>query len=319
MTFQEVRFPDTISYGARSGGGFMTQYMMSAGGTSFRIGRQAMPKMSYDVGYGLRSFDDLVTVRNFFMSMRGGKHGFRFKDFLDFSSSATDRGTPSNTDQQIGIGDATETQYQLTKTYNDGLDSVTRNITKPVSGTVTIAFDGVDQGSGWSVDTTTGIVTFTTAPSTSVVITAGFEFDVPVFFSKDTDEFMGLSMDAYETGSIPSIKLEEEWLSTSVPEDFYYGGSIDHGTLTDDITISMSQGRVHTLDMNAASKIIYLPQPSDVPDGGPLFIIENSNATNTVDIKVTGGGSSLFTIGASSTAMVWCAKTGAGTNAYIVM
>ena len=43
-----------------------------------------------------------------------------------------------------------------------------------------IAFGGLKQASGGSVDTTTGLVTFSAAPGSGVAITAGFEFDVPV-------------------------------------------------------------------------------------------------------------------------------------------
>jgi uncharacterized protein (TIGR02217 family) len=54
-----------------------------------------------------------------------------------------------------------------------------------VAGTVRIALDGVELASGWSVDATTGIVTFAAAPGAGVAITAGFEFDVPVRFDSD--------------------------------------------------------------------------------------------------------------------------------------
>jgi uncharacterized protein (TIGR02217 family) len=55
-----------------------------------------------------------------------------------------------------------------------------RTITKPVAGTVKVYLDGVEQLWGWSVDTTTGVVTFGTAPAMGVEVTADCEFDVPV-------------------------------------------------------------------------------------------------------------------------------------------
>jgi uncharacterized protein (TIGR02217 family) len=54
-----------------------------------------------------------------------------------------------------------------------------------VAGTVRIYLDGVEQLSGWSVDVTTGIVTFSTAPVAGVDVTADFEFDAPVRFDTD--------------------------------------------------------------------------------------------------------------------------------------
>jgi uncharacterized protein (TIGR02217 family) len=50
---------------------------------------------------------------------------------------------------------------------------------------VRIYKDGVEQLSGWSVNATTGLITFTTAPAVGIEIIAGFEFDVPVRFDTD--------------------------------------------------------------------------------------------------------------------------------------
>jgi uncharacterized protein (TIGR02217 family) len=109
-------------------------------------------------------------------------------------------------DQAIGTGDGTTTAFQLVKRYASGSQTWTRAIAKPVAGTVRIALGGVEQPSGWSVDTTTGIVTFSTAPSSGVAITAGFEFDVPVRF--DTDA-LDVTLDLERLGSITSIPLLE--------------------------------------------------------------------------------------------------------------
>ncbi|HDR27284.1 DUF2460 domain-containing protein, partial [Rhodovulum sp.] len=59
---------------------------------------------------------------------------------------------------------------------------------------------------GWSVDTTTGVLNFDTAPASGVAITAGFEFDVPVRFDTDT---LDVTLDIERLGSITSIPLLE--------------------------------------------------------------------------------------------------------------
>ena len=69
-----------------------------------------------------------------------------------------------------------------------------------------MAVGGTVQSSGWSVDTTTGLITFTTAPANGAAITAGFEFDVPVRF--DTDQ-LDVTLDIERLGSITSIPLIE--------------------------------------------------------------------------------------------------------------
>jgi uncharacterized protein (TIGR02217 family) len=110
------------------------------------------------------------------------------------------------TDQSIGTGDGTTTAFQLVKRYASGAQSWTRAIAKPVAGSVRIALSGVEQPSGWSVDTTTGVVTFSAAPGSDVAITAGFEFDVPVRFDTDV---LDVTLDLERLGSITSIPLLE--------------------------------------------------------------------------------------------------------------
>ena len=205
MAFHEVRFPDNISRGARGGPERRTQIVELASGSEERNASWANSRRRYDVAYGIRRADDLAAVVAFFEARNGRLHGFRFKDWADFKSCPPSQ-TPGPTDQPIGTGNGAATLFQLTKRYTSGSQSWTRAITKPVAGTVTIALNGAPQASGWSVSTTTGLITFTTAPAAGVAITAGFEFDVPVRF--DTDA-LDVTLDLERLGSITSIPLVE--------------------------------------------------------------------------------------------------------------
>lgn len=205
MAFHEVRFPDNISRGARGGPERRTQIVELASGAEERNASWANSRRRYDVAYGIRRADDLAAVVAFFEARNGRLHGFRFKDWADFKSCLPSQ-TSSPTNQPIGTGNGAATLFQLTKRYTSGAQSWTRSITKPVAGTVTIALNGTPQASGWSVSTTTGLITFTTAPATGIAITAGFEFDVPVRF--DTDA-LDVTLDLERLGSITSIPLLE--------------------------------------------------------------------------------------------------------------
>ena len=174
-------------------------------GTEERNASWANSRRRYDVAYGIRRADDLAAVVAFFEARNGRLHGFRFKDWADFKSCLPSQ-TPGPTDQPIGTGNGAATLFQLTKLYTSGAQSWTRAITKPVAGTVSIALNGTPQASGWSVSTTTGLITFTSAPTAGVAITAGFEFDVPVRF--DTDA-LDVTLDLERLGSITSIPLLE--------------------------------------------------------------------------------------------------------------
>ena len=205
MAFHEVRFPDNISRGARGGPERRTQIVELASGAEERNASWANSRRRYDVAYGIRRADDLAAVVAFFEARNGRLHGFRFKDWADFKSCLPSQ-APEATDQPIGTGNGSTTGFQLAKRYTSGTQSWTRAITKPVAGTVNIALNGTLQASGWSISTTTGLITFTTAPAAGVAITAGFEFDVPVRF--DTDA-LGVTLDLERLGSITSIPLVE--------------------------------------------------------------------------------------------------------------
>lgn len=112
----------------------------------------------------------------FFRARFGKAYGFRFKDWTDYQAVG----------QIIGTGNAVLTAFQLNKIYSSGGNSYSREIKKPVSGTVKIYLNSVLQVSGYSVDLTTGIVTFSSAPGSGVVVSADFDFDVPARF--DTDQ-----------------------------------------------------------------------------------------------------------------------------------
>jgi len=205
MAFHEVRFPDNISRGARGGPERRTQIVELASGAEERNASWANSRRRYDVAYGIRRADDLAAVVAFFEARNGRLHGFRFKDWADFKSCLPSQ-TPSPINQPIGTGNGSATLFQLTKRYTSGAQSWTRAITKPVAGTVTIALNGTPQASGWSVSTTSGLITFTTAPALGIAITAGFEFDLPVRFDTDV---LDVTLDLERLGSITSIPLIE--------------------------------------------------------------------------------------------------------------
>ena len=205
MAFHEVRFPDNISRGARGGPERRTQVVELASGDEERNASWANSRRRYDVAYGIRRADDLAAVVAFFEARNGRLNGFRYKDWADYKSSLPSQAiTP--TDQQIGTGTGSLTTFQLVKIYTSGAQTWTRTIVKPVAGTVRVALNGVEQMSGWSVDTTTGIVSFTVAPGNAVIVRAGFEFDVPVRFDSDQ---IDVTLDLEQLGSITSIPLLE--------------------------------------------------------------------------------------------------------------
>jgi uncharacterized protein (TIGR02217 family) len=209
MNFHEVRFPTAISRGAVGGPERRTDVVVLGSGHEERNSRWADSRRTYNAGYGVRSLDDLYAVIAFFEERRGRLYGFRWRDHLDWKSCPPEQ-TPKATDQLIGKGDGTTATFQLVKTYGSVHAPWTREIKKPVAGSVLVAVDGVVQTEGiaFSVDATTGIVTFIPGhiPPQGAQITAGFAFDVPVRF--DTDK-LEVNLQGFRHGAIPNIPIVE--------------------------------------------------------------------------------------------------------------
>ena len=207
MSFHEVLFPASLSFGSSGGPERRTEVITLASGFEERNTTWAHSRRSYDAGIGLRSADDIYEVIAFYEARLGKLYGFRWKDWADHRSG--DPMQPVTAiDQPLGAGDGVETVFSLSKSYISGPSSYSRPITKPVAGTVLVAADGValSEGAEFTVDETSGAVTLASPPAPGAALTAGFEFHVPVRFDTDRIE---VNLAAFEAGEIPSIPVIE--------------------------------------------------------------------------------------------------------------
>lgn len=196
MGFVETQFPTDIAYGSSGGPEYATDIVASQSGYEQRNASWSEARARYNVAHGVKTKAQLDALIAFFRARKGRANGFRFKDWTDYQA----------TTEIIGTGTGSQTQFQLVKRYVSGAVTEVRTITKPVSGTVSVYKNAVLQSSGVSVDTSTGIVTFAVAPAAGNVITATFQFDVPVRF--DTDR-LSASIEAYGVHSWLDIPLVE--------------------------------------------------------------------------------------------------------------
>ena len=199
-SFHDVLFPLPLAFGASGGPQRQTEIITLANGHEQRNTSQAGSRRRYDAGVGIKSLKDVQALISFFEARRGQLYGFRFRDPVDFSS-ADHSVLPTSIDQVIGTGDGAAQVFSLVKHYEDWQ----RPITKPVGSTVRAAINGVDT-SAFTVDENIGLITFDSAPASGVLITAGFEFDVPVRF--DTDH-LNVSLESFGAGSAVHVPLIE--------------------------------------------------------------------------------------------------------------
>ena len=223
VPFAETRLELGYDYGAVGGPSFSTEIVKVGDGRETKNSLSVLPLHRYQLGDRLvaESERDLLQevsyLKQFHELRQGSYQGFRYKDWADYKSIH----------QLIGIGDGTTTEWQLRKGYWVG-DVVTwRPITKPVVGTVVLWANGIEQqpavepgGEGWTVNHETGVISNPEPLADGVVLTALFEFDVPVRFESDA---LGFSLQAYEADSgdaiyrLESVFVKEIRLPLTLP------------------------------------------------------------------------------------------------------
>lgn len=203
--FHEVRFPLAIAFASTGGPERKTEVVTLGSGYEERNAVWASSRRRYDVGYGIKSLDDIHAVLAFYEARYGRLYGFRFRDFADYKSCPPLQDI-APTDQIIGNGDGSTRNFALRKNYSSGDFRWVRTIAKPVEDSICVALNAVVQDGGWQADITSGTVQFDTAPPAGAVISAGFAFDVPVRFDSDS---LIINYAGVSSGEVPSIALVE--------------------------------------------------------------------------------------------------------------
>lgn len=201
-SFLEDRLPINIDYGSSFGEEYAVEIDTTANGNEYRRLRHNAPRARYDISYDMRAqlevMDEVVSL---FHRVFGKFAGFRVKNLADFSSNGY-TGTPTATDQACALVSAGV--YQLQKSYGGAGGTISvgrpiRTVFKPVAGSVLIGMAGSTvPSSQWSVDTTTGRVTFAANKTRGITaITKAVNAEVTIgahtFLAGESVVFQGVS------------------------------------------------------------------------------------------------------------------------------
>lgn len=325
MGFHDVRFPTRDEWGGSGGPGNSTAVLTMDSGQERRVVRWSEFRHTFDVAWQVKQFDLLAEVKEFYLSRGGLANSFRYKDWIDYNTTSLghdwegDNSPPTDVDQQLGVGDGTTTTFQLVKRYEDDAGSYVRPLHKIVDGTTVIALDGSPTASGWSVNLTTGVVTFDTAPALGVVVTGGCEFDVEVRFGDAVDQVLAINADSFGSGSVPTLPLVEVMSGDAIDEDRHFGGCK---------LVTVAPATPYALDMTsllwmfdstAGNTNAILPDVADVPAGGPIFIVKNTGAVGFIVHVVDPSLASVCDLNDGESAQIFAGLDTAGNPAWFAM
>ena len=202
--FDEVRLPTNIDFGVTGGAGWSTDIVELFSGFEQRNQNWSSTRYQYSLSYSIKTKTQIDEIVSFFRARRGRRTGFRFRDWSDFYVYG----------QVLGTGDGSNVTFQFIKTYTSGAVTDVRTITKIVANgnqvyTVPkIYLNGVLQVSGYSINYNTGVLVFVSAPGNAVVVSADFEFDVPVRFDIDKLPVRQEYNKEFYIDSIPLIEVK---------------------------------------------------------------------------------------------------------------
>lgn len=199
--FIEERLDMAVRYGASWGDEFKVEKTITAGGREYRRLGHPYPTRYFNIAWVKDTDAFGAQLLDLYHRCYGEFAGFRVKAFDDYSTNGT-TGTPTATDQDL-VPLTVGSTYQLVKRYGTGttvdIGRPLRTIYKPVAGTVLVAIGSlVPDASTWSVDTTTGVITFAANKTRAITaITKAAQAVVTVgahtFTTADSVHFTGVA------------------------------------------------------------------------------------------------------------------------------
>lgn len=173
--FLEERLSVAVKYGASYGDDYAVDIVRSANGNEYRRLLHPFPIREFQFAFDAKATTLYQNIANTYHRAFGRYAAFRVKCLDDYTTN-NQISAPTALDQTLATLSLGAT-YQLQKIYGAGGTPLSigrpyRTIFKPVAGTTLVAISNVPiRTADWSVDTTTGIVTFAADVTTGISIT----------------------------------------------------------------------------------------------------------------------------------------------------
>lgn len=257
--FLEQRIAGGISYGSSYADEYAVTITATAAGAEYRQLIHPYPIRRFRLIFREHLDAMWADVCNLYHRAYGRYAGFRAKAYDDFTTAADGRSAPTATDHLLSkISDGV---YQLRKFY--GTDAAglaigrpARVIRKPVAGTVLIAVGGVSMaGFQWSLDSTTGRVTF--VANSSLAVTGISKAASAVITFGSAHPFI-ITQAVHVSGVVGMTQINNQRLTIT-------------GTTTNTITVNVDSTGYSTY--SSGGTVNTRPQESESVTGGCEFDI----------------------------------------------
>ncbi|HEV2162236.1 MAG TPA: DUF2460 domain-containing protein [Stellaceae bacterium] len=151
-------------------------------------------ELTFDFLRATPSAAEFQSLVGFFNQCRGAFGAFLYADADDNAVA----------DQAIGTGDGATTVFQLARSFGGFIEPVL------APNTVSAVYLGgvVQTPSAYSVDSTTGLLTFTAAPASGAAITADFTYYFRCRFVEDTVDFEKFMATLYRAQKLAFVSLK---------------------------------------------------------------------------------------------------------------
>lgn len=171
-----VIMDERMALGFKGGPTFSTDKLVMVNGQERRLQNRSVAIHNYVWAFTNTSLELEAQLKAFFFDRRGDFKVWLLKDWSDFSGVL----------EPISAGTGALTTFQIVKTYTAGSNPYVRTIRHIKSGTLSVYVNGVLQTptTHYTVSAT-GLITFVSAPGSGLVVTASYEFYVPVRFEGD--------------------------------------------------------------------------------------------------------------------------------------
>jgi uncharacterized protein (TIGR02217 family) len=210
MTFPAYRLPPEVEVGMQGGPTFYNYIQTANSGKEQRVRVRNKCRWRWTLGYSILNYEETAgtfqAVNALFIAHIGSLYPFRFKP----------HGDSTLTNELIGTGDGSETEFQITKTYDPGtllgaspLRTYVREIYFPYSGLVVKVNNVAQTLTTHYTISSTGLITFLTPPTNGHTVKVTGEYDVPVRFDLGPDEPLPMTINEAGLAQIEPFPIIE--------------------------------------------------------------------------------------------------------------